>query len=124
MFFFFFGKAEKVEQFMFFRIFTAFLIYIWIVLITSEFQSDFLMTAVAKYSYEPQREDELRLTKGDVVDVLEKSSDGWWKGVVRQVKQSFCDFIFSLILVNIFLTEELLNDYTMFVMSRFTLDYR
>lgn len=82
------------------------------------------MTAVAKYSYEPQREDELRLTKGDVVDVLEKSSDGWWKGVVRQVKQSFCDFIFSLILVNIFLTEELLNDYTMFVMSRFTLDYR
>ncbi|VDD93874.1 unnamed protein product [Enterobius vermicularis] len=44
-------------------------------------KSDFLMTAVAKYSYEPQREDELRLTKGDVVDVLEKSSDGWWKGV-------------------------------------------
>ncbi|VDM48577.1 unnamed protein product, partial [Toxocara canis] len=37
-------------------------------------------TAVAKYSYEPQREDELRLCKGDVVTVLEKSSDGWWKG--------------------------------------------
>uniref|UniRef100_A0A914ZMR6 Cytoplasmic protein NCK2 n=2 Tax=Parascaris univalens TaxID=6257 RepID=A0A914ZMR6_PARUN len=37
-------------------------------------------TAVAKYSYEPQREDELRLIKGDVVTVLEKSSDGWWKG--------------------------------------------
>lgn len=46
-------------------------------------KSNFLMTAVAKYSYEPQREDELRLTKGDVVDVLEKSSDGWWKGVCR-----------------------------------------
>ncbi|VDN50765.1 unnamed protein product [Dracunculus medinensis] len=36
--------------------------------------------AVAKYSYEPQREDELRLSKGDVVTVTEKSSDGWWKG--------------------------------------------
>uniref|UniRef100_A0A1I7Z3R1 Cytoplasmic protein NCK1 n=1 Tax=Steinernema glaseri TaxID=37863 RepID=A0A1I7Z3R1_9BILA len=38
-------------------------------------------TAVAKYSYEPQREDELRLVKGDVVTVLEKSSDGWWRGL-------------------------------------------
>lgn len=46
-------------------------------------KSNTLMKAVAKYSYEPQREDELRLTKGDVVDVLEKSSDGWWKGVCR-----------------------------------------
>ncbi|KAL3990152.1 SH3 domain family protein [Acanthocheilonema viteae] len=40
--------------------------------------------AVAKYSYEPQREDELRLCKGDVVTVLEKSSDGWWKGKCRE----------------------------------------
>ncbi|VDN23463.1 unnamed protein product [Gongylonema pulchrum] len=39
-----------------------------------------LSQAVAKYSYDPQREDELRLCKGDVVTVLEKSSDGWWKG--------------------------------------------
>lgn len=42
-------------------------------------------TAVAKYSYEPQREDELRLCKGDVVTVLEKSSDGWWKGQVGSI---------------------------------------
>ena len=48
------------------------------------------MTAVAKYSYEPQRDDELRLTKGDVVDVLEKSSDGWWK-----VQVSFCVSAFT-----------------------------
>ncbi|OZC08295.1 SH3 domain protein [Onchocerca flexuosa] len=40
--------------------------------------------AVAKYPYEPQREDELRLCKGDVVTVLEKSSDGWWKGKCRE----------------------------------------
>ncbi|VDN02923.1 unnamed protein product [Thelazia callipaeda] len=40
--------------------------------------------AVVKYSYEPQREDELRLCKGDVVTVLEKSSDGWWKGKCRE----------------------------------------
>ncbi|TKR81516.1 hypothetical protein L596_015375 [Steinernema carpocapsae] len=37
-------------------------------------------TAIAKYNYEPQREDELRLMKNDVVTVLEKSSDGWWNG--------------------------------------------
>lgn len=41
-----------------------------------------MLQAVAKYSYDPQREDELRLCKGDVVTVLEKSSDGWWKGKV------------------------------------------
>ncbi len=39
-------------------------------------------SAIAKYTYEPQRDDELRLYKGDVVVVLEKSSDGWWKGQV------------------------------------------
>lgn len=38
--------------------------------------------ATAKYAYEPQRDDELRLAKGDVVSVMDKSSDGWWKGEV------------------------------------------
>lgn len=38
--------------------------------------------AIAKYDYEPQRDDELALTKGCVVNVLDKSSDGWWKGEV------------------------------------------
>lgn len=42
-----------------------------------------MSSAVAKYSYEPQRDDELRLCKGDVVTVMEKSSDGWWKGQCR-----------------------------------------
>jgi len=35
---------------------------------------------VAKYSYKAQRPDELSLNKGETVIVLEKSSDGWWKG--------------------------------------------
>jgi len=35
--------------------------------------------AIAKYSYQAQQEDELSLTKGDKIIVLEKSSDGWWK---------------------------------------------
>ncbi|MFH4976600.1 hypothetical protein AB6A40_003309 [Gnathostoma spinigerum] len=39
--------------------------------------------AKAKYAYEPQRDDELRLSKGDLVVVIEKSSDGWWKGQCR-----------------------------------------
>ncbi|CAD6185435.1 unnamed protein product [Caenorhabditis auriculariae] len=36
--------------------------------------------AIAKFSYEPRLEDELKLTKGDIVYVVEKSTDGWWKG--------------------------------------------
>lgn len=35
---------------------------------------------IAKYSYEAQQTDEITLAKGDRVHVLEKSSDGWWKG--------------------------------------------
>uniref|UniRef100_A0AC34R4A0 Uncharacterized protein n=1 Tax=Panagrolaimus sp. JU765 TaxID=591449 RepID=A0AC34R4A0_9BILA len=39
--------------------------------------------AVAKYNYEPQRQDELQLTRGESVLVLERSSDGWWKGEIN-----------------------------------------
>ncbi|GMT32407.1 hypothetical protein PFISCL1PPCAC_23704 [Pristionchus fissidentatus] len=38
------------------------------------------MQAVVRYTYEPKLEDELGLTKGDTITVLERSSDGWWKG--------------------------------------------
>uniref|UniRef100_A0A914XLL4 Cytoplasmic protein n=1 Tax=Plectus sambesii TaxID=2011161 RepID=A0A914XLL4_9BILA len=47
---------------------------------SSALNNGVVCTAIAKYSYEPQREDELRLNRGDAVGVLEKSSDGWWKG--------------------------------------------
>uniref|UniRef100_A0A915L6Z6 Uncharacterized protein n=1 Tax=Romanomermis culicivorax TaxID=13658 RepID=A0A915L6Z6_ROMCU len=40
-----------------------------------------LHKAQARYDYEPNREDELRLAKGQYLAVLEQSSDGWWKGV-------------------------------------------
>jgi NCK adaptor protein len=36
--------------------------------------------AIAKYNYTPVREDEVALTKGDRVYVLEKEGDGWWRG--------------------------------------------
>ncbi|ELU02983.1 hypothetical protein CAPTEDRAFT_176611, partial [Capitella teleta] len=36
--------------------------------------------AIAKYDYAPQKLDELSLTKGDRVLVIERSSDGWWRG--------------------------------------------
>ena len=35
---------------------------------------------VAKYNYEKQRDDELELTKGNRVVVLEESEDKWWRG--------------------------------------------
>ena len=36
--------------------------------------------AIVKYNYEAQQADELALTKESRITVLEKSSDGWWKG--------------------------------------------
>ncbi|KAI1285962.1 Cytoplasmic protein NCK1 [Halotydeus destructor] len=36
--------------------------------------------ALVKYNYEAQQVDELSLVKGSRLTVLEKSSDGWWKG--------------------------------------------
>lgn len=35
-----------------------------------------------KYNYEAQQSDELSLVKGTRIQVLEKSSDGWWKGEI------------------------------------------
>ncbi|XP_023236952.1 SH2/SH3 adapter protein dreadlocks-like [Centruroides vittatus] len=43
-------------------------------------QSEINTTALAKYNYEAQQSDEISLIKGTRVLVLEKSSDGWWKG--------------------------------------------
>ncbi|XP_013782856.1 cytoplasmic protein NCK1-like [Limulus polyphemus] len=37
-------------------------------------------TALAKYNYTAQQSDEISLVKGTRVVVMEKSSDGWWKG--------------------------------------------
>lgn len=39
-----------------------------------------LKSVFAKYNYEAQQSDELTLVKGDKITVVEKSSDGWWKG--------------------------------------------
>ncbi len=39
------------------------------------------MTKVlAAFNYEPQEEGELRLQKGDAIEVLDKSDPNWWKG--------------------------------------------
>ncbi|CAD5235608.1 unnamed protein product [Bursaphelenchus xylophilus] len=42
--------------------------------------TELLCYAVAKFNYDPQREDELKISKGDHLTVVDKSSDGWWKG--------------------------------------------
>ena len=34
----------------------------------------------AKYLYVAQQPDELSFSKGDLITVIEKSNDGWWKG--------------------------------------------
>lgn len=39
-------------------------------------------TATVKYNYKSQQPDELSLTKGTKIAVLEKSDDGWWKGEI------------------------------------------
>ena len=38
------------------------------------------LPAGAKFNYTAQRPDELSLVKGERIMVMEKSSDGWWKG--------------------------------------------
>ncbi|KAK6292471.1 hypothetical protein J4Q44_G00370550 [Coregonus suidteri] len=41
---------------------------------------DLTILAVVKFSYMAEREDELTLAKGSRVTVMEKCSDGWWRG--------------------------------------------
>lgn len=41
---------------------------------------DLNIPAVVKFSYTAERDDELTLVKGDRVVVMEKCSDGWWRG--------------------------------------------
>ncbi|KAM6987041.1 cytoplasmic protein NCK2a [Aplochiton taeniatus] len=41
---------------------------------------DLNLPAVVKFSYAAEREDELTLAKGSSVMVMEKCSDGWWRG--------------------------------------------
>ena len=41
-------------------------------------------TVIAKFTFHPQRDGELTLQKGDIVEVLEKREDGWWKGRLGQ----------------------------------------
>ncbi|XP_061735273.1 cytoplasmic protein NCK2a isoform X2 [Nerophis ophidion] len=41
---------------------------------------DLNMPAVVKFAYAAERDDELTLTKGSRVVVMEKCSDGWWRG--------------------------------------------
>ncbi|MCJ8734120.1 hypothetical protein PDJAM_G00231760 [Pangasius djambal] len=40
----------------------------------------------ALYNYMPRNEDELELTEGDIVDVMEKCDDGWFVGTSRRSK--------------------------------------
>ncbi|KAI3356371.1 hypothetical protein L3Q82_017594 [Scortum barcoo] len=41
---------------------------------------DLNIPAVVKFAYTPERDDELTLVKGSRVIVMEKCSDGWWRG--------------------------------------------
>ena len=47
--------------------------------VTTSQLAQFLPTIV-KFNYTAQRTDELTLVKGERIMVMEKSSDGWWKG--------------------------------------------
>ncbi|XP_061698473.1 cytoplasmic protein NCK2a [Syngnathoides biaculeatus] len=42
--------------------------------------NDLNIPAVVKFAYAAERDDELTLTKGSRVVVMEKCSDGWWRG--------------------------------------------
>jgi hypothetical protein len=40
------------------------------------------LMAVALYSFAPQRAGDLALTKGDIIDAIEVTPSGWWKGQI------------------------------------------
>ncbi|OQV24097.1 Cytoplasmic protein NCK2 [Hypsibius exemplaris] len=40
-------------------------------------------TALVKFNYDPLKQDELQLKKGEYILVIEKSHDGWWKGQTK-----------------------------------------
>lgn len=42
--------------------------------------SEAIGTAIVKYNYQAQQPDELSLSKGTRILILEKSNDGWWRG--------------------------------------------
>ncbi|XP_077392331.1 cytoplasmic protein NCK2a [Festucalex cinctus] len=42
--------------------------------------NDLNVPAVVKFAYAAERDDELTLSKGSLVVVMEKCSDGWWRG--------------------------------------------
>lgn len=42
--------------------------------------SETIGSAIVKYNYQAQQADELSLTKGTRILILEKSNDGWWRG--------------------------------------------
>lgn len=42
--------------------------------------SEAIGMAIVKYNYQAQQPDELSLTKGTRILILEKSNDGWWRG--------------------------------------------
>ena len=40
-------------------------------------------TVIAAFDFEPQEDGELRLRKGDVITVLDKSDQNWWRGTCK-----------------------------------------
>lgn len=36
------------------------------------------------FSYSPDNEDELRLQKDDIIEVLDEEEEGWWRGRIIQ----------------------------------------
>ena len=42
-----------------------------------------ILIVIAQFDYQPQMVDELKLTKGDLVRLLEDVEDGWARGEVK-----------------------------------------
>jgi hypothetical protein len=37
-------------------------------------------TCIAQFDYKCMRNDELNLKQGDTIEIIEKRTDGWWRG--------------------------------------------
>ena len=47
------------------------------------------MKMVAAFDFEPQEEDELRLRKGDIITVIDKNDQNWWRGTCNGMEGLF-----------------------------------
>ena len=46
-------------------------------------QKSIVGRCLVQYDYKGARDDELNLKNGDIIEIIEKRTDGWWRGLLN-----------------------------------------